>query len=901
LIDDEAVKKAARARFIASLCCLIVVGAAQRLAAQLPPASEAARASQSAPAPRTVLLLNESYGSAVLRAGFDAAFADAIHAATSGPFELYEENIETDRFPGAEQARVFVDYIAQKYGGRKIDVIVAQGFRALIFAREYRALFGNPPIVTSVAQPGQLDSNDRIIGLQGGSWAGDTIALARQLLPDTQHVYVIDGTIDNNGDIERQIRRQWRERHSSLTLNYLRDLTLADLVTRLATIPEHSIVLFLRQTIRTPSLSIEQSEVLTHILRASAAPVFSLRDDALGRGVLGGPIWRVDIDAKRVAEMAALLANGVSARDIPSGRNTYETRLDWQQLQRWRIPESRIPSGSVVLFRPKSFFDQYGGLVATGAAVFTAQLALIVGLLAQRARRRRAEEEARTHASRYRSVVDAQTELICRFLPDTTLTFVNDSYCRYWNTRREELLGHPFIEMIPEAARAGVMEGIRSLSQGSASREHPVCLPDGTEGWHLWVHHAIVDHHGRVIEYQGVGRDITDQKRAEIALRSAEARNTAILRAIPDLMFVLRRDGTYLDYHARDPSELYFPEDQFLGKTIREVMPPDLAEMMMDALERSCASGDPVVIEYELDIGELRYYEARIVPSANDQVLTIVRDVTDARRARELNRALAGRLIVSQEEERQRIARELHDDLSQKIAVLNIDIDRLSHQLQQSEHRARLRNISTQVAEIAEHVHDLSYELHPARLKTLGLLESLRVLCSEFTTQREVKVSFTGRESEIPLGLDHAISLCLYRIAQEALHNVARHSHADHASVRLFRDGGDICLQISDTGVGFEAHSSRQTGLGLVSMRERVAVLNGRLIVHTALGRGTRIVARIPLPVRRHPADSETPSREPHEAPATYSVSASVSAAGFTSTSTASTTDVITGPPDVIS
>jgi PAS domain S-box-containing protein len=893
MFDDEAVKKAARVRIIASVCCLIVIGAADRPAAQRPPAS------QPTPATRTVLLLSESTGSAPLRAGFDAAFAETIHSTRSRQIELYEESIDADRFPGVEQARLFADYVVKKYGGRKLDVIVAHGFRPLIFARQHRDLFGNPPIVATLAQPGQLDSHERIVGLEGGFWAGDTIALARQLLPDTQHLYVVDGTSDNNGDIERQVRRQWSERHSSLTLDYLRDLTLGDLVARLETIPEHSVVVFIRQTIRTSRQSIEQSNALTHVLRASTAPVFSLMEDSLGRGVLGGRIWNVEADARTVAQMAVRLANGVNARDIQSGRNTYETKLDWRELQRWAIPQSRIPPGAIVLNRPRSFFDQYGGLVAAGAVVFTAQLALIVGLLAQRARRRYAEEAARTHASRYRSVVDAQSELICRFLPDTTLTFVNDSYCRYWNAAREDLLGHRFIERIPEAARAGVIEGIQSLRHGSAPREHPVCLSDGTEGWHHWIHHAIVDQHGHVIEYQGVGRDITDQKRAEDALRAAEARNAAILRAIPDLMFVLRRDGTYLDYHARDPSELFRPPEQFLGKTIRAIMPPELAETMMEALERSCTANEPVVLEYELNVGELHYYEARLVPSGNDQVLIIVRDVTDARRARELNRALAGRLIVSQEEERQRIARELHDDLSQKIAVLNIDVDRLSHQMPPSEHRTQLHRISDQVAEIAEHVHDLSYELHPVRLKALGLLESLRMLCSEFSIQREVHVTFTAADADMPLGIDPAISLCLYRIAQEALHNVARHSQADRASVRLFCDDGDICLQVSDAGVGFDPHSSRQTGLGLVSMRERVAVLNGKLAVHTALGRGTRIVVRIPLPVRNQHARSSVTAAS--RGAVGYPASASVSAAGFTSTPTASTTDVITGPADVTS
>ena len=157
----------------------------------------------------------------------------------------------------------------------------------------------------------------------------------------------------------------------------------------------------------------------------------------------------------------------------------------------------------------------------------------------------------------------------------------------------------------------------------------------------------------------------------------------------------------------------------------------------MDALERTCVTGEPVVHEFELSIGEAHYYEARLVPAGPDQALSIVRDVTDARRAHELNRALAGRLIVSQEEERQRIARELHDDLSQKIAVLNIDVDRLAHQIQTSQHRTWLHRISAQVADIAGHLHDLSYELHPARLQTLGLLESLRVLCSEFSQQRK--------------------------------------------------------------------------------------------------------------------------------------------------------------------
>jgi len=809
---------------------------------------------QASPRTRTVLLLRQTDLGGSLRARFDAAFTEALRSEKSAPIELFAENIETERFPGAEQA--FAQYLAKKYSARTIDVIVTQGIRPLTFARQHRQLFGNPPIVTTIAPRGLLKSDENIIGLQGGSWIDETLALALTLLPQTRAVYVIDGTRDNNGDVEQEVRRQWDEGHTHLALVYLRDLGLPDLTARLRAIPPNSIVLLMRQTMSTRGENVDQFEALAELLRASPAPVFTHLEDFLGSGVVGGYIWRFETDAKRVAAMATLIVDGTNPRTIASGRSTYNTILDWQQLQRWGIPESRVPRGSLVLFRPKSFLDLYGGYVAGGVAVFTAQFALIVGLLAQRARRRRAEAEAYTHAARYRSVVDAQSDLICRFLPDTTLTFVNDSYCRYWNKTRDELLGRPFIELIPPASRASVVEHIQNLRQGSETHEHAVCLPDGTVGWHHWINSAILDQQGRVVELQGVGRDITDRKRAETALRSAEERNSAILRAIPDMMFVLGRDGTYMDYHARDVSELLVSPDKFLGKKLRDIMPPDLAEMMMNALDRTFETREPVVVEYELRAEETRYYEARLVPAANDQVLSIVRDVTETKRARDLNRTLAGRLIVSQEEERQRIARELHDDLSHKIALLNIDVDRLAHQLPRSEHQTRLRNISAQVSDIANDLHDLSYELHPARLRTLGLLESLRVLCSEFSHQRHVHVVFTSTDTTLPKEVDSAISLCLYRIAQEALHNIARHSGAEQAYVHIAHEDHDIRLQIADSGVGFEPHSTRHAGLGLVSMRERVAVLNGKLVIHSAPGRGTRVAATIPLAPSAHDADS---------------------------------------------
>lgn len=335
------------------------------------------------------------------------------------------------------------------------------------------------------------------------------------------------------------------------------------------------------------------------------------------------------------------------------------------------------------------------------------------------------------------------------------------------------------------------------------------------------------------------------RRRAEAALRHSELRNSAILRALPDLVFVLDRDGRYVDYHARDRNLLFVPPEIFLGKTIKDIMPSSLAGTFMDALEQARTSDDAIVVDYELPLDELRYFEARFVPADNGRVLSVVRDVTESKRAIELNRALAGRIIVSQEQERQRIARELHDDLSQKIALLNLEVDQIADAVVADSHRARLEQVSSQIGEIAGDLSNLSHRLHPSRLQSLGLTESVRLLCSEISQRRQVNIEFSS--SELPPAVDPRVSLCLYRIAQEALHNIAKHSQARDASVELTRQGNEVHLHIADTGVGFDPVAIERAGLGLVSMRERVGVLKGNLVINATPGGGTRIGVRVPL------------------------------------------------------
>jgi len=363
------------------------------------------------------------------------------------------------------------------------------------------------------------------------------------------------------------------------------------------------------------------------------------------------------------------------------------------------------------------------------------------------------------------------------------------------------------------------------------------------------------------------------RRRAELALQHSEARNTALLQAMPDLVFVIREDGVYLDYHARDRQMLFVPPEQFIGRHIAEVMPPALASMFARELAEARGAAEPRIVEYALPVnGEERHFETRLVGCGDDTVVSIVRDITvrkrteAALRAREIelrstverNRHLAGRLIAAQEGERHRIARELHDDLSQKLAMLSIDLTHLGSGSAGSngEFAARMQRISERTKEIASDLHHLSHRLHPARLHALGLIPALAALCRDTSRQHRTLVEF--KYDELRERVDPDVALCLYRVTQEALHNVVRHSGAAHATVRLNHRGDHVSLQVADDGDGFALRDCEETGLGLVSMRERVMFLGGTLAIETAPGRGTQInvTARSAAPALPHAAGS---------------------------------------------
>jgi two-component system sensor histidine kinase UhpB len=210
-------------------------------------------------------------------------------------------------------------------------------------------------------------------------------------------------------------------------------------------------------------------------------------------------------------------------------------------------------------------------------------------------------------------------------------------------------------------------------------------------------------------------------------------------------------------------------------------------------------------------------------------------------------RQLLGKLINAQEAERRRISRELHDDLNQKIATLSMSISQLKRKLPMPEPAlvVELDQLRENATTLTNDVRTLSHQLHPAVLEHLGLVSALEAYISNFKAEEQIDVELTAEigTERIPF----QVSICLYRVALEALRNVSRHSGASSAAISLKRFDGSIELQVSDSGKGFDVDSFKNGGgLGLVSVEERLRLLQGSCEIYSAPGRGTRLVVRVP-------------------------------------------------------
>ncbi len=556
----------------------------------------------------------------------------ALHSDPRFQVEFHWENLDSI-YLSDDSLKEQRDLLVRKYQHRKLDLIVLLGPDPIrLLGEPANAVFPDVPVVFCCSAPGQIDRMGPHPQFTG-SWfqlePTKTVDVALRLLPKTRNLFVIGGQSGYDRRLTAIVNAGLVSYENKLNVTYLTDLPMSKLRNRLKHLPDNSIVLYLSfyKDVQGQEF-LNAAEALPTIVAASNAPVFSISDTYLGRGIVGGFVVSFEEQGKIASRDALDILGGKSPQDIPIVHGPSVYMFDERELRHWKLDESKLPAGSTILFRQPTLWEQHKWTLLTGSLI-------IVGL---------------------------------------------------------------------------------------------------------------------------------------------------------GLLTVF----------------LLFKQKQL-------------------------------------------------------------------NRARKAQEQLSGMLLNAQEQERTRLAAEIHDDFSQRLAVLSLGLETTAEGIPESmsqTHRHMLELMES-ASELGSDLHTLSHQLHSSTLERLGLVAGVGSFCKEFTAQRGPQVAFS--HLDVPRSVSPEVALCLFRIVQEGLRNVQKHSGAAEAQVRLEIADGMLHLSISDDGAGFDAEGETdRRGIGIWSMRERVRTVGGRFEIHSEKQKGTRIDVWAPI----EPTPEATPSK-PDAGPFSVSVAAS--------------------------
>jgi signal transduction histidine kinase len=536
--------------------------------------------------------------------------------------DYYSEFIDQARFAQPDYHDAVRSFLRVKYRTQDFDLLIVIGDTSLGFISESRAeLFPNTPIVYFSERPA-AERPLHATGIIAPLNLDGTLDFVSTLQPEARHVYVISGAAQNNANFLAAARQQFGRFAGRFDITFLSGLPARELETRLAALPERSVVYYLAVDRDANDQNFQPLDYLQRVVAVSRAPVYSWVDSTLGRGVVGGSLKSQSAEMEAVGDLAVRVLNGESPDTIPLASPDLNIRqVDWRQMRRWGISEGRLPQGTLVQFRDPGIWERYKAYIIAAFVLLIGQSALIMGLLVQGSRRRQAES----------------------------------------------------------------------------------------------------------------------------GLRASQDKLRASYNTISDL---------------------------------------------------------------------------------------------------------SGRLLLAQEAERAHLARELHDDVGQQIALLVTDLQRLSgigREARRDPEQAV--NVALDHAfSLSKSVHDLSHRLHPAKLRMLGLPAALDGLQHEFSRPGlSVGVTYDN----VPSALDQNVTLCVFRVIQEALQNAIKHSGAKEVMVHLSGSDDKLTVTVIDDGTGFDVQSRFGSGLGLISMKERLEALGGTLTIRSAPRTGTRLKIQVPFDAAR--------------------------------------------------
>ena len=506
------------------------------------------------------------------------------------------------------------------------------------------------------------------------------------------------------------------------------------------------------------------------------------------------------------------------------------------------------------------------------------------GVLRDISERKRTEEALRKSEEHFRLLVEQASDGIGIADGENRWIEVNSAWATMLGFTREEITRHRIGDNVVEDQKPRIAEELARLRGGKTLwSEWKIRRKDGTVFSCELSSSRLPD--GRL---QVFARDITERKRAEESLRESEERFRTIFENAGLGAALVDRHGHPVKCNPALEKMLGYSENELKAMAFTEFTHPDDIELdwkLYSELVAGQREKYEIEKRYTKKNGQVMWGQLTVSLVRNkdgtpaEYMVGMVEDITERKRAeRELNEAhaqlmkeleertraeaeivrLSDKLIKAQEEERTRIARELHDHVSQQIASVGIALSNIKREIPPDlgDAREQIERAYARLLAAGEGIRHLSHELHPAIIEHAGLVAAVESCCSEVESLTKVSIGVhaEGQFDDLPAN----VQLGIYRIVQEALHNMWKHSGTRRGDLRLTRAGGRVQLQVIDAGTGFDpVQKSKGAGLGLVSMRERARLLGATLTVESSPGHGTTIIADIP-------AGCAAPGKEPH-------------------------------------
>jgi PAS domain S-box-containing protein len=787
------------------------------------------------------------------------------------------EYLDLKRLPDGKHIEELKKLFHLKYQNKKFSVVIAMDNPALEFAIVNQSeLFRNAPIVfcgINNYSPSLLKGRSDVSGIVETIDIAGTIEVMLRLHPATQEIFSPHDYTATGLAVRKELEALV-PRFDKVRFRFTDPLTMGELLKELERLPKNSLVLEIGFITDKSGRTFGISETTKLFYEHSPVPIYSTFEQRLGFGIVGGKLLNARIHGTNAGRIALRLLAGEKASAIPVVlESDSQFMFDYKVMSRFGIPLSALPEGSTVINKPVSFYAAHRVQIQATLGII-GFLVVVISLLAINIiQRRRSSELIRQSEGLFKIITSNNPDHLIVQDSDLRYSFVMNPPL---GMTEQDMIGKTDYDFLSEEDADKLTEIKRQVLKTGlpVNVEVPLTSSEGEQQFFNGSYIPKFDATGRVDGFVGYFRNVTERKRAEETLRRSEENFRRSLDSSPLGVRIVTEEGEtiYANQAILDIYGYDCIEELQTTPVKKRYTPESYAEFQIRMEKRK--RGDYTPSEYDLcivkkdgEVHHLQVFRKAVLWNGEKQFQVIYQDITEGKLAeqelrvsREQMRALASRLQAVREEERTRIAREIHDELGGALTGLKIDFSLLTRAALKIENETVRTSLLVDMDAMIKFidatirtVRRIAMELRPGVLDDLGLVAALEWQLIDFEKRTGIRCEFFPPMEEI--SLDDDLSTALFRIFQEALTNVARHSGATEISVHLRADADSSTLEVEDNGKGIEQEQALSSkSLGLLGMRERAQMFGGRITVTGTPGIGTKVTVEIP-PVEKRKMD----------------------------------------------